>query len=443
MSTALQGIFNNGVAGMLAFEQGMGAISDNIANQNTVGYKRVETLFSTVLGQVDRSVKHGDNASAVLQARNVAGVKPDTRQLVDVQGTILGTNRQYDLAISGQGMFIFGKGTITGGAFTSEGFVYSRAGDLTPFIPSTVVDTLVTPETAAYLTNKNGSFLMAQPITAADLLVTPPTPIADLSELEPVQVSDQDAFGGQPTASAALAAVIPAAGATTVSTPLFYVDANGDQQALTLVFSNPVVDNLAVPPTTSWDVSTIDSLDVTQPTFATLTFDATGQLAAGSTLTITDNGNTFTLDIENVAMLGDSTSGTTAQAVQVSYEQDGIPSGAFEGLTFREDGVIFGRYSGGATQPLYRIPLASFSNPNALESLAGNEYQATSEAGDPTFRVFGDQFASLVLSSVENSNVDLADSFSQMIIVQKAYSSAATVVRTADEMSGVVRDLMR
>ncbi len=41
MPTALTGIFNNGVAGMLAFSEGMGAISDNIANQNTVGYKRV------------------------------------------------------------------------------------------------------------------------------------------------------------------------------------------------------------------------------------------------------------------------------------------------------------------------------------------------------------------------------------------------------------------
>lgn len=438
MGTELNGIFHNGVAGMLAFEQGMGAISDNIANQNTVGYKRVETLFSTVLGQVDRSVKNGDSASAALQARNVAGVKPTTRQLVDVQGTIQTTNRQFDLAISGQGMFIFGVGEITAGTFASEGVVYSRAGDLMPFIPSTVVGGTVTPETATYLTNKNGHFLLAQPITAAELL--DPAPPADISELEPIQLSDQDAFAGVATALAELAAVIPAAGATTVSTPIFYVDAAGDQQGLTLVFSNPVV---TAGVDTTWDVSTIDSLGVTQPTFTTLTFDNTGQLPAGSTLTIADNGNTFTLDVENVAMLGDSPRGATAQAVQVSYEQDGIEAGAFEGLTFHEDGVVFGKYSGGGTQPLYRIPLASFSNPGALESLAGNEYQATAEAGDPVFRLFGDQFANMVINAVESSNVDLADSFTQMIIIQRAYSSAATVVRTADEMSGVVRDLMR
>ncbi len=440
MTVGLQGIFHNGVAGMLAFEQGMGAISDNIANQNTVGYKRVETLFSTILGQVDHQIKQGDSASAALQARNVAGVKPTTRQLTDVQGAIQTTNRQYDLAISGQGMFIFGVGEITNGAFTSEGHVYSRAGDLSPFIPSTVVATLVTPETAAYLTNKNGHFLMAQEITAADLLVTPPTPPASLDELVPIQLSDQNAFAGQPTTLAELAAVIPASGATTVTTPIFYVDTNGDQQGVTLVFSNPVV---TAGTDTTWDVSTIDSLGVTQPTFATLTFDSSGQLAAGSTLTIADNGNTFTLDVENLAMLGDSAGGTSAQAVQVGYTQDGIEAGAFEGLEFREDGVVFGKYSGGGTQPLYRIPLVSFSNPNALESLAGNEYQATAEAGDPVFRVFGDQFARMVINAVESSNVDLADSFTQMIIIQRAYSSAATVVRTADEMSGVVRDLMR
>ena len=256
MSTALQGIFHNGVAGMLAFEQGMGAISDNISNQNTVGYKRVETLFSTVLGQVDRSIKQGDTASASLQARNVAGVKPTTRQLTDVQGAIQTTNRQYDLAISGQGMFIFGVGEITNGTFTSEDFVYSRAGDLAPFIPSTVVGGLVTPETAAYLTNKNGHFLMAEPITAADLLVTPATAPSSTASLEPIQISDQNAFAGQPTALAELAAVIPASGATTVTTPIFYVDSNGDQQGITLVFSNPVV---TAGTDTTWDVSIIDS----------------------------------------------------------------------------------------------------------------------------------------------------------------------------------------
>ena len=153
--------------------------------------------------------------------------------------------------------------------------------------------------------------------------------------------------------------------------------------------------------------------------------------------------DTLPKHLSDVVMLGDSTSGTTTQAVQIGYSHDGLPAGAFEGLEIHEDGIIYGKYSGGVTQPLYRIPLASFSNPNGLMSLAGNMYEIGSESGEPTLRFPGDEFAHLVLSSVENANVDLADSFSQMIIIQRAYSSAATVVRTADEMSSTVRDLMR
>ena len=442
MSTALQGIFHNGVAGMLAFEQGMGAISDNISNQNTVGYKRVETLFSTVLGQVDRSVKQGDSASAVLQARNVAGVKPTTRQLVDVQGAILGTSRPYDMAISGQGMFMFATGTIdTAGTLTldTDHVMYSRAGDLSPFVG--LIDDgagTLTADGATYLTNKNGQYLLAQDYTAADILAGVTTPTG---AFVPVQTSDQNAFGGLPTATASLSAVIPASGATTVTTPLYFVDANGDQVGMTLEFSNPVV---VAGTSTTWDLTTYDdsgTLIATTP--GAVVFDNSGAITTGSAYSHTQSGTTFTIDLSEVVMLGDSTSGTTTQAVQISYSHDGLPAGALEGLEIHEDGIIYGKYSGGVTQPLYRIPLASFSNPNGLMSLAGNMYEIGSESGEPTLRFPGDEFAHLVLSSVENANVDLADSFSQMIIIQRAYSSAATVVRTADEMSSTVRDLMR
>jgi flagellar hook protein FlgE len=46
-----------------------------------------------------------------------------------------------------------------------------------------------------------------------------------------------------------------------------------------------------------------------------------------------------------------------------------------------------------------------------------------------------------VSGSQELSNVSLEDSFSQMIVTQRAYASAAQIVQTADEMSKTVRDL--
>lgn len=440
MSTALTGIFSNGVAGMMAFSEAMGTISDNISNQNTVGYKRVETMFSTLLGRQESAVQ-GDNFAPHLIARNTSGLRTFTRQAVDVQGAILSTGRQYDLAISGGGMFLFGNGTVSGGALTVDtgSPLYSRAGDLNALVPADLTTATVTGTTDAYLANKNGQFLLAQPFTAADLAAGVTTPSGDL---EPVQVSNQAAFAGQATATAALSAVIPATGATTVSTPIHYVDSVGDSQGLTLEFSNPTVTSGV---STDWDITVYNSSGaiVTGPLAAAVTFDNDGEISAGSPLSITAGGVTFSLDLDDVAMLGDAAvTGAGNQAIQQNYEQDGIPEGAFIGLTIREDGVIFGNYEGGATQPLYRIPIATFASPNALEAVAGNMYQATVGAGDVELRFPGDEFARLELESVENSNVDLADQFANMIVTQRAYSSAAQIVTTADQMSVVARDLI-
>lgn len=432
MATALTGIFSNGVAGMMATSQAMGAISDNISNQNTVGYKRVETMFSTLLGRQEAAVS-GEGFQSHLIARNTAGVRAQTRQFVDVQGAIQSTGRQYDLAINGGGMFIFGGGDVDA---PSE-FFYGRAGDLNALIPVEVTDTAVTPDTRSFLANKNGQFLLAMPITGG---VIPTAEPASVDELVPVQVSDQAPFAGQPTANAELVAVIPAAGATTVTTPIFYVDANGDRQGLTLEFSSPTV---TAGTSTAWDLTVYDSTGaiVQGPTAGAVVFDSAGQLPVGTTLAMTVGADAFTLNIENVAMLGDATSD---QAVQISYTQDGLEAGAFEGLTFTRDGIIYGRYAGspGGTQALYRIPIATFGNPNALEALAGNVYNATELSGEVEFRLLGDEFARLELEAVENANVDLADQFGQMIVIQRAYSSAAQIISTADEMSVVARDLV-
>jgi flagellar hook protein FlgE len=430
MATNLLGIFANGVAGMMATSQAMGAISDNIANQNTVGYKRVETMFSTLVGRVEATVQGDGSFSPHLIARNTSGVRASTRQFVDVQGAILSTGRQYDLAINGGGMFVFGDDVDA-----PESFSYGRAGDFNALIPIEVTDTTVTADTRSFLANKNGQFLLAMPVTGGVIPTTAPTSV---DELVTVQVSDQAAFAGQATTTAELAAMIPASGATTVSTPIFYVDAAGDRQGLTLEFSNPTV-NAGVD--TTWDITVYDSSStiVMGPLAGAVVFDNTGQITTGSPLTITAGTDTFDLDMTNVAMLGDATSG---QAIQIGYTQDGLEAGAFEGLTFSRDGVIYGRYSGGGTQALYRIPIASFGNPNGLQPLAGNVYQESEGSGEVEFRLLGDEFSRLELNAVESANVDLAEQFSQMIITQRAYSSAAQIVSTADEMSLVARDLI-
>jgi flagellar hook protein FlgE len=67
----------------------------------------------------------------------------------------------------------------------------------------------------------------------------------------------------------------------------------------------------------------------------------------------------------------------------------------------------------------------------------------TQASGAPSFVFPGNTFASLKAGAVETANVDLADSFSQMIITQRAYQTAAQVVKVADEMTTVATQLKR
>ena len=91
---------------------------------------------------------------------------------------------------------------------------------------------------------------------------------------------------------------------------------------------------------------------------------------------------------------------------------------------------------------IYKVPLAVFSNPNALERRNGNVFAQSSDSGVAKIISAGTGgFADFAPNTLELSNVDLADQFTKLIIVQGAYNSAATVFKTVDELMMTARDL--
>src|SRR5436309_1039020 len=139
--SSLGGIFNNGVAGLMAFTEAMGAVSDNIANMSTVGYKRVDTSFSSMLGE---AYVPGRGNGSVANS-NINGVSAATRQLVTVQGGIQTTSNSLDVAINGQGMFVF-----TDDPITPTKTFYGRAGNFQTLVPN--------GGNIGYLANERGQF---------------------------------------------------------------------------------------------------------------------------------------------------------------------------------------------------------------------------------------------------------------------------------------------
>ena len=100
-----------------------------------------------------------------------------------------------------------------------------------------------------------------------------------------------------------------------------------------------------------------------------------------------------------------------------------------------ENGLVTALFDNGETRPVYQIPIATFTNVNGLETRTGNAWNQTQFSGDYTLRVAGGGPAGAVVqSSLEQSTVDIGEEFTNMIVVQRAYASAAKIISTADAM---------
>ncbi|PZQ48480.1 MAG: flagellar biosynthesis protein FlgE [Micavibrio aeruginosavorus] len=122
-------------------------------------------------------------------------------------------------------------------------------------------------------------------------------------------------------------------------------------------------------------------------------------------------------------------------------DQNGAELGLRTGIDIDRDGFVIARFSNGATSKLYKIPLITFSNPNGLQEVSGTAYSETDESGEENLREAGTGGAGYIEpSTLEMSNVDLADEFAKLIISQRAYSANTKVITTVDQMT---EDLLR
>jgi flagellar hook protein FlgE len=118
----------------------------------------------------------------------------------------------------------------------------------------------------------------------------------------------------------------------------------------------------------------------------------------------------------------------TAQVNQL--QQNGFAAGQLQSISVDSQGRIAGTFSNGQTIPLAEITLATFNGQDSLQSLNGGAFAATPDSGSPILGATG----TIVGSSLEASNVDIATQFSQLIVAQQAYSANARVMSTADQM---------
>jgi flagellar hook protein FlgE len=119
----------------------------------------------------------------------------------------------------------------------------------------------------------------------------------------------------------------------------------------------------------------------------------------------------------------------------IFIQQDGVPTGVLSGLTISDVGQVIALFDNGLTRPIFKVPLATFSNPNGLGQQTGNVFTPSDQSGDPLLNTAGDGPAGKIAqSALEASTVDIAEEFTKMIITQRAFSANSKVITTADEM---------
>ncbi len=427
---SLQGTFNTAVQGMNTDAHAMSVISTNIANVATTGYKTQNTHFQTILNHVRPNEQKFLSVKAV-DWRNVSE-----------QGQIGTTTRSLDLAINGRGFMITNSEADGSGIwqFTRDGALYGNA---------TNVGTATDPVPGVQLKTSGGATLFGWPVNSDGTF----TETSSLSSLQPVTYSQDAILPAKPTENVRLDANVSGEteGRQTVTVP--YIDLNGASRTITVGFS-PV--NGVVGPSGSV-VSTFD-LDFTASSGENITsvdnrtqFGTQAQLIVPSTgvlqLTIGDplatEFQTINLDLSRMTDFKDQ-----GQITVQNVDDDGYLESRLNKVYFNSEGVLIGSYANAEVRSLFKLPVATFAVDDKLSAMPGNYFTRTAEAGDMDIRGLGSQSTStggtaFVASALERSTVDLADQFSRMIITQRAYSSNAQVVKTADEMTQAVRDLKR
>lgn len=115
--------------------------------------------------------------------------------------------------------------------------------------------------------------------------------------------------------------------------------------------------------------------------------------------------------------------------------QNGAPVGELVSVAIDKEGFVIASYSNGETQNLYKLPVADFNNPDGLRSISGNVFSQTRDSGDVNLREAGKSGTGTITSqALEQSNVDLAEQLTDMIVAQRAYQANTRVISTSDQL---------
>lgn len=404
--------FSASLSGLNANQQKLSVIGNNLANLNTVGFKASSVQFMDLVSQ-----NVGGSSANPMQVG--LGVTTGAISPNFTQGGLENTGVNSHVAIQGRGFFIVGNG--------SNDRSYTRAGDFSFDANGRLVSaeglpvqgyTQVDPLTGAIVTT-------GQP---SDVLIPPGVLRAPGATTNFSTVSNLDAQA--------------AVGATfTASVQIF--DALGAEHVATITYTN------TGPGAWGYDIS-VDGADVTGGTAGTpislgtgnVTFGPTGIMTApAADVVVTSpawaNGaapTNFTWDLYDVNNQPTLT-GFAATSATSSKTQNGYAAGTMNPITIDSDGNIQASVGAGRTVVIAQLAIANFNNPQGMQKLGANRFAETQTSGIANVGVANTGGrGSVAGSALEQSNVDIAQEFTQMILAQRGYQANSRSITVADEL---------
>jgi flagellar basal-body rod protein FlgG len=177
-----------------------------------------------------------------------------------------------------------------------------------------------------------------------------------------------------------------------------------------------------------------------------------------NTLDVAIQGAGF-LEVQSGTDVGNDNERVYTRAGQLKVDSDGylatatgqrlsqniqIPADA-KGIVIATNGEITATLGSDAqTSTIGNLQLATFSSPEALRSIGGNDFAATPGSGDATIGKPGDAgFGTVNQGYVEGSNVDLVSEMSTLVLAQRAYQLNARVLQASDTILDTINNLNR
>jgi len=404
-----------GVSGLKTHQTRMDVIGNNIANVNTAGFKASRVTFKEMLSQTLSGAKAPQDNRGGMNPQQVGlGVSLGSIDTNHVQGNLQSTGLGTDLAIQGNGYFIVNNGT--------QNF-YTRAGALTL-------------DENGNLVNASNGYIMQGWLANNGIINTN-------SPLTGIRIPIGDTMAPQASTEAVFAGNLNAADRVDWTATIDIYDSQGQKHTLTLKFTHTGndTDNDNGNDTVNdneWNwTATIDgaTLGGSNETTGTITFGGDGKFASvtGDTFDIDfDNGTDqiagFRLDLSAVTqMAGDNT-------LDGLYA-DGYSMGSLESFSIDNAGVITGSYSNGLTKAIGQIAVANFSNAGGLTRVGDTLFAESQNSGIAQIGAAGTAGRGKISAgTLEMSNVDLAEQFTDMITTQRGFQANSRIISTTDEM---------